>query len=561
MSAWHTDRKAFRRLFELVEKSLQGTLNAAEHDELDHLLRTDHQAAEVYLQIVDESCILRAWARGGLELAEAAARGETYDEPSTVPSRSARPWSDPIARAIDWHSHPVRFLATISVLTLMFLSVLAIWIWPRQAHHQQAAQRPSALAGQMVTLAKVIGAHQAEEQPDSAPTFVGAHLRTGQAIRLKAGLVKIRFQDGAETIVEGPAEFTVVDSNRGHLEIGRLVAHITTPTAAGFRIDTPKSTIVDLGTEFGLEVDERGDHDVSVFQGSVQVRLAQLGSREPITVRRGQTLRVDGAEGALVRSSAASRKFVRRLFSSGQTVSPDAERLTETFDHLTAASYPGWKLDGQGGWNVLQGQLTLRNDYTTGRFDRHVAFGSGRAYRVLDEHWQKRLAASQQIVWDFTARTGGHYSKAGLGYFDGTRFHVGFAVGDNGENDNQQACFAAYVGSGQGDSVTAVGTSQDRYPKAETIADYRLTLDLTTMTGTLQVDTGNGYFVPRGMERLDFSMLNEIGEGGRNVRRWNSLYLRSVSYNDAWDNLRLTCLPAAEAGLQKPVPATDSLEP
>ncbi|MCM8538058.1 MAG: FecR domain-containing protein [Lentisphaeraceae bacterium] len=88
-------------------------------------------------------------------------------------------------------------------------------------------------------------------------------------IKLKKGIVHLEFFSGASVIIEGPAEFDVNSSWRGFCHKGKLRANVP-PAAHGFEINTPKSKVVDLGTEFGLDVQE-GEESVVVFDGEVEL--------------------------------------------------------------------------------------------------------------------------------------------------------------------------------------------------------------------------------------------------------------------------------------------------
>ncbi|CAK9037549.1 FecR protein [Durusdinium trenchii] len=105
-------------------------------------------------------------------------------------------------------------------------------------------------------------------EPDSlAPTY-GEPLEPGRTLQLKAGLAKLTFESGAQLILQGPAEFEVASPMDGALHIGKLSA-VCPVQAHGFKIATPTAQVVDLGTEFGMEVDAVGDTEVHVFEGEV----------------------------------------------------------------------------------------------------------------------------------------------------------------------------------------------------------------------------------------------------------------------------------------------------
>ncbi len=61
----------------------------------------------------------------------------------------------------------------------------------------------------------------------------------------------------------------------------------------GFMLDTPAERIVDLGTSFGVNIEQNGATSIAVFEGSVELRGRQHGSG-PQHLSAGESVRVDG---------------------------------------------------------------------------------------------------------------------------------------------------------------------------------------------------------------------------------------------------------------------------
>jgi hypothetical protein len=93
----------------------------------------------------------------------------------------------------------------------------------------------------------------------------------GQEIALTSGLMKITYDTGAKVILQGPVTYVIESKNGGFMSIGKLVGSVTTADAKGFAIRTPNAIVTDLGTEFGVEVDENRITQTHVFVGAVQV--------------------------------------------------------------------------------------------------------------------------------------------------------------------------------------------------------------------------------------------------------------------------------------------------
>jgi hypothetical protein len=122
-----------------------------------------------------------------------------------------------------------------------------------------------------------------------------ADLRTGDGVDLDAGLAELTLAGGVVLILEGPARIRLAGGARVRLERGCLTARVP-KGAEGFRVDTPSSEVVDLGTEFGVRVGADGSSEVHVLRGRVQAR------------RDGQDAFVQLAEGHGLRFAALARQ-------------------------------------------------------------------------------------------------------------------------------------------------------------------------------------------------------------------------------------------------------------
>lgn len=106
----------------------------------------------------------------------------------------------------------------------------------------------------------------AEWEGTAPPT--GTPLTPG-VLRLKSGLAQIEFYQGARVTLEGPANFELVSASEARCTSGKLSAHVP-PQARGFKIQTPKGTVVDLGTDFGLDLNSP-EAQVHVFKGEIEL--------------------------------------------------------------------------------------------------------------------------------------------------------------------------------------------------------------------------------------------------------------------------------------------------
>jgi hypothetical protein len=182
----------------------------------------------------------------------------------------------------------------------------------------------------------------------------------GRKYALASGLLEITYDTGAKVILQGPVTYKVESASGGYLSVGKLTARVekgeavrsteyevrskeegsnvekqksgvsdsesrianpllTTHHSPLFTITTPTATVTDLGTEFGVEVSEKGATTSRVFQGVVIIRPvddARKSTEDAIELREGQVARVESGDPrpiAVLDSAAGRMNFVRAM--------------------------------------------------------------------------------------------------------------------------------------------------------------------------------------------------------------------------------------------------------
>lgn len=175
----------------------------------------------------------------------------------------------------------------------------------------QNQQQPNLVeVPQSVMVAKIVEAVDAKWEDASIATAAGTELASGP-YRLKSGLVKLKFNDGAELIVEAPTSLTLESVGGVRLETGRVTG-LCPPKARGFVVRTTWGRVVDLGTEFGVFTNEEGMTDVEVFNGKVSV-VADKDEKAANTwdLAAGKAARLTNAGKMLSRHDAKRHSFIR----------------------------------------------------------------------------------------------------------------------------------------------------------------------------------------------------------------------------------------------------------
>jgi len=138
-------------------------------------------------------------------------------------------------------------------------------------------------------------------------------------LRLKSGLAQIEFYSGASMLLEGPAELQLISADQCFCRNGKL--RVVVPRSAlGFTVLSPDIDMVDLGTEFGVEVTTEGNTRVHVFDGKVELyppdAQRTLQNRIELLAGSGQHIKRSGTSLPIVADPQAfvsSQELQRRV--------------------------------------------------------------------------------------------------------------------------------------------------------------------------------------------------------------------------------------------------------
>ena len=149
----------------------------------------------------------------------------------------------------------------------------------------------------------------------SDPTMqfnINRELRVGSFELLK-GFVEITFDKGAEVVVQGPAIIDIETDNQLFLHYGKVFSRVP-KESTGFTIRTPDATVVDYGTEFGVQVSKDGRTEAHVTVGKVDLRSGSDPRvfEKSMRLTAGQAGMVDH-NGDLVAAVVSPKEFVRKL--------------------------------------------------------------------------------------------------------------------------------------------------------------------------------------------------------------------------------------------------------
>ncbi|HZZ72122.1 MAG TPA: FecR domain-containing protein, partial [Pirellulales bacterium] len=240
-------------LLPLLGKLADGTAESAELAALEARLAADPKARQTYRRYLNLHVALRTRQAGPI------GEDAVADLPVTPHSRTSA--------ALRWtrRSLPYGWLAAVCVASASVLLVALAWSGLFEGRPQAGLGGSS---GFVAHVTKAAHAHLAAVGKN-APVALTAEMGIAPGLlNLLDGFVELTFANGAQVVLEAPVEMQIVGPLQTILRRGRVVAHVP-EQARGFAIETPRARVIDLGTEFGVGVEDGGNTEVQVFVGEV----------------------------------------------------------------------------------------------------------------------------------------------------------------------------------------------------------------------------------------------------------------------------------------------------
>lgn len=267
-----------QRLQMLLDRYLDGALSEDDRAELEHVLLASPSARATFWQSAGLHAVAMRWGQ------EAWGRRMAEPAPATLPVRSWRPYA---ARWI------AAGLAAAACIVWVVVSLTKPAVVPEIA----ISPDPVGPAGVAMITSEV------EATWESPPK--SATLTPGTTIELRSGAALVEFFSGARLVAQGPARLTITSETEATCGFGRFSAYVP-PPARGFTLRAGSLAVVDLGTEFGVNIPASGPPEVHVFNGAVSLSSDGIAAGN---LSGGEACRI---EGAVVRRLAASpQSFLR----------------------------------------------------------------------------------------------------------------------------------------------------------------------------------------------------------------------------------------------------------
>ena len=135
-------------------------------------------------------------------------------------------------------------------------------------------------------LAMVVKLDRVEWEPEDGPHPAEGDLLPQGRFRFRSGRATLSMLTGVALVVEGPADLEFLSYDKVFCHQGKLRARVP-EGAEGFVVSGSGSAVVDLGTEFGMNVELDGTMRGRVFEGRVEAAVLN----ESGTIQRSRMMR------------------------------------------------------------------------------------------------------------------------------------------------------------------------------------------------------------------------------------------------------------------------------
>ncbi|QDT66333.1 LamG-like jellyroll fold domain-containing protein [Calycomorphotria hydatis] len=313
----------------LIFKAVDGVITPDEFEVLQDAIENDPAVRDEYLRAVRLSDSL-------------SERALDFAMNNEEPGQQQVVVEAPVRSRSRWFMFAVQAVAAIAVLALVggfAFKFGQLNVAPPDgpvvdSEDDTLEQREPYIAGH-ATLRRVVDM----EWTADAPRYHQGDLLPAGRLKYDAGTAEIDFFCGATLIVEGPAELDLESDWSVRVLKGRLRANVP-PAARGFVVKAADAEIVDLGTEFTLDVSVDNAR-VEVIDGEVELRGNGHDSSRLVT---GQKQWIKETETPLVSGEGPStpidlqRRHLDAQLERFETWKTNSHRLSS--DERLIAHYP-----------------------------------------------------------------------------------------------------------------------------------------------------------------------------------------------------------------------------
>ena len=275
----------------LISRSLDGSITRDEVKRMEGILESSAQMRTYYRQYVSIYCDVNSLLKGTQldssdmnslqEVDFWKAMAEYENSAPTIEIPEEKPQRELIQKVV-YPPREKRRLSKFSIFT--FVNVAAVILFFVVLNYI-----PFNGGVEVATLTDSINAKWADV---AAPIGKGTRIVAGkQPLLLREGYAELSFDTNARVVIEAPAEFQILAEDRIGLNYGKIYSMVP-EEAIGFSVYTQNAKIIDLGTEFGVEVDSRGNTQLHVLKGNTMLIADDQSGKSSTEVGKGEAKKV-----------------------------------------------------------------------------------------------------------------------------------------------------------------------------------------------------------------------------------------------------------------------------
>jgi hypothetical protein len=309
------DESLIREISILTLLLKEGKIDDAQFDRLENLLQTDRLARQYYVMLVTNDLFLKEADVLScletqhefdllLELAEYEKTAPSMEIPQVQPQRE-------LVREVVYPPREKHKVSKFNVLILALnaVAILFLVLFVRYAPSKEG-----------VEVASLTNSFDAKWLDVNSSMETGTRLATHSAeLCLSEGLVELSFDNDAKVVIEAPAAFVLLAEDRLGLRYGKIYA-IVPQQAVGFSVYTENAKVIDLGTEFGIEVNSQGDTYLNVVKGQTQLIAGEKSDILSMIVQHETAIMVSSGTCAVSNISYDDNRFVRSFNSANRAL-------------------------------------------------------------------------------------------------------------------------------------------------------------------------------------------------------------------------------------------------
>jgi anti-sigma factor RsiW len=274
-----------------LERYFDGQLTAEEKPTFQAHLQADPAARKRFWARARWHNTLDAWGRQRTGIESISPSTIAAPTPASDDNDDDDAVRDPIAPRSVWQRALPIAAAIAAVLTISFALRFGPW-----------STSPTLPADAVLTFQSRV------EWEGSSQPQLDSGMPAG-VYRLLTGSIRLNTAAGAAVAISGPAAFEILNAREITLFHGKLAAQML-EDASSLTVHTPRFALTDLGTAFGINIEETGAALVSVFDGKVSIHDQDTAPGDDLPLDSGYSMKSEPeANGPLKATAFNSSTF------------------------------------------------------------------------------------------------------------------------------------------------------------------------------------------------------------------------------------------------------------